>query len=235
MSRLLIHVEGQTEEDFVNHVLRECLVARGYGSVAARIVGNARLRRRRGGIRPWPSVRRDIVNHLRQDPGCIATTMVDYYGLPRAGDDAWPGRQRASGLRIDAAGKAASVEEALEADVIREMGNRGDASRFVPFVVVHEFEGLLFSDCGALSRSIYRPDLEKKFRRIRNGFATPEEINDTPEGAPSKRIEALVPDYEKPLFGSLAAIEIGLESIRAECPHFRDWLGRLESANPLTT
>jgi hypothetical protein len=33
MSRLLIHVEGQTEEDFVNVVLRDYLVHAGYQSV----------------------------------------------------------------------------------------------------------------------------------------------------------------------------------------------------------
>jgi hypothetical protein len=52
MARLLVHVEGQTEESFVKEVLREYLVTKGYDSVGARIVGNARLRRRRGGIRP---------------------------------------------------------------------------------------------------------------------------------------------------------------------------------------
>ncbi len=88
MPRLLIHVEGQTEESFVNEILRGHLVARGYHSVDARIVGNARLRERRGGIRHWASVRKDIVNHLREDQDCIATTMVDYYGLPLT----WPGR-----------------------------------------------------------------------------------------------------------------------------------------------
>ena len=83
MARLLVHVEGQTEETFVNDVLRSHLLRRGYESVSARIVGNARLRRRRGGIRPWLAVRKDIINHLRQDRGCVATTMVDFYGLPQ--------------------------------------------------------------------------------------------------------------------------------------------------------
>ena len=68
MARLLIHLEGQTEEDFVNEILRDYLVERGYEDVSARIVGNARLRQRRGGIRPWPSVKRDIIHHLREDP-----------------------------------------------------------------------------------------------------------------------------------------------------------------------
>jgi hypothetical protein len=227
MARLMIHVEGQTEEDFVNEVLREHLITKGYHAVDARIVGNARLRQRRGGIRPWPSVRRDISNHLKEDGDCIATTMVDYYGLPKAGDAAWPGRQKASGLTMSS--KAACVEKALLEDLAGEMGSGFASHRFIPFVVMHEFEGLLFSDCAAFSRAIGRPNLESKFRAIRDQFATPEEINDSPETAPSKRVEVLVPGYEKPLFGALAVLEIGLTRIRTECAHFNGWLKHLES------
>src|SRR5580658_1268620 len=123
MARLLIHVEGQTEEAFVNEMLEEHLLARGYHVVAARIVGNARLRRRRGGIRPWPSVKRDIVNHLREDAGCIATTMVDYYGLPQDGAGAWPGRAKAAGLEVGQ--KATCVEHELLKDVAQEIDDPG--------------------------------------------------------------------------------------------------------------
>ena len=100
MPRLLVHVEGQTEEAFVNDVLTQHLLDRGYESVAARIVGNARLRQRRGGIIPWQAVKKEIVNHLKQDAGCIATTMVDYYGLPQEANGGWPGRALASGLHV---------------------------------------------------------------------------------------------------------------------------------------
>lgn len=51
MSRLLVHVEGQTEEDFVNEVLGPHLWAYGYTQVSARLLGNARLRSRRAGIK----------------------------------------------------------------------------------------------------------------------------------------------------------------------------------------
>ncbi|SRR5260221_5067882 len=227
MIRLLIHVEGQTEEDFVNEVLMDYLLAKGYDAVSARIVGNARLRRRRGGIRPWPSVKKDIINHLKEDPTCIATTMVDYYALPQEGGGAWPGRRKAAGLT--AKKKAPCVESALLDDLIAEMGKHFNPRRFVPFVVMHEFEGLLFSDCAGFSRGIGLPRLEADFRAIRDQFPTPEEIDDSPITAPSKRIRDLVPGYEKPLLGSLSALEIGLMSIRRECPHFDDWLRQLES------
>ena len=85
MTRLLLHVEGETEESFVNEVLAEHLYALDYTVVSARIIGNARQRDRRGGIKPWPAVREGILNHLRQDTGFMVSTMVDYYGLPLSG------------------------------------------------------------------------------------------------------------------------------------------------------
>lgn len=95
--------------------------------------------------------------------------------------------------------------------------------------MMHEFEGMLFSDCRRFAGGIGRPDLAAALQGIRDQFASPEEVNDSPETAPSKRILQLIPGYEKPLLGTLAALEIGLPAIRRECPHFRGWLDRLAS------
>jgi len=225
--RLLNHVEGITEETFTNEVLAPHLVDFGYQSVSARLIGNARLRSHRGGTRAWSDVRGDIVRHLRSDEGAIATTMVDYYALPAAGPKAWPGRADANSKRF--AAKAGTVQAALHADVASEMGSSFDQRRFIPFVVMHEFEGLLFSDCDALARAIGKKELAADFHKIRNEFETPEEINDSPATAPSKRIKVLVPNYEKPLFGNVAALEVGLDRIREQCPNFEEWLTTLES------
>jgi len=225
--RLLIHVEGITEETFVNEVLAQHLCSHGYVSVSARLVGNARQHSRRGGIRAWKEVRKDILNHLKEDPHCLATTMVDYYALPQTGDKAWPGRQRAGGVQFTQ--KAATVEGALLADISQQLGTGFDPRRFIPYVVMHEFEGLLFSNCELFGQGISRPDLIQQFQLIRNQFTTPEEINDSPHTAPSKRVESLVPGYQKPLSGYNAISKIGLENIRSECPHFREWLERLEA------
>ena len=103
MPRLLIHVEGETEESFVNEILADHLYANGgFEVVSARLVGNARLRGKRGGIRAWSTVKKDILNHLKADTGCLATTMVDYYGLPQTGEKAWPGRAEAGRLTFRA-------------------------------------------------------------------------------------------------------------------------------------
>ncbi len=68
-----------------------------------------------------------------------------------------------------------------------------------------------------------------RFQEIRDQFRTPEEINDSPATAPSKRVEALVEGYQKPLLGVLAVLEIGLSRIREVCPHFDGWLKHHES------
>ncbi len=117
----------------------------------------------------------------------------------------------------------------MECEIANEMGAGFDTRRFIPFLLVHEFEGLLFSDCAILSRVLNRPELEGQLSDVRDQFDTPEDINDSSDTAPSKRIERLIPRYQKPLFGNRAIQEIGLDRIRKQCPHFSGWLTRLEA------
>ena len=223
MSRILVHVEGQTEESFVNNVLAPYLYRVGYALVSPRLLGNARQRSRRGGIRPWDSVRKDILNHLTADQTALATTMVDYYGLP----DTWPGREE-GGQKGTLQARAASVEQAVLDDISESLGGSFDPRRFVPYVVMHEFEGLLFSDPDRFARGIGRPNLSSEFQAIRDDFDSPEAINDSPETHPSERIMELYQGYQKPLMGVLAVEEIGLDAIREECPLFDRWIEELE-------
>jgi len=228
MARLIVHVEGLTEERFVNEVLWEHLWEIGFMSIVPMAIG---FPRHRGGSCSWAAAKKDIVRHLNGDRGVVATTMVDYYRLPQKEGSAWPGRAGAANVHVSQ--KGPYVQAALLDDLGRDPGARFDARRFVPFVVMHEFEGLLFSDCAAFSRGIRRPELEPELERIRSQFNSPEEINDSLETAPSKRLKRLIPDYQKPVLGILAAKAIGIDRMRAECPHFADWLRRLESAASL--
>lgn len=226
MTRLLIHVEGETEEAFVNELLAPHLYGYGFTNVGARLVGNARMRERRGGIRAWQAVKKDIVRHLLEDGGAASATFVDFYALPENGQGAWPGRSAASAAPY--AVKSSLVEQDIFNDVYAELGAEA-TERFFPYVVMHEFEGLLFSNPTAFCDGIGRPDLVAHFQNIRNQFESPEEINDSPITAPSKRIIAAVPGYQKPLYGTLAALEIGLADIRRECPLFNSWVTKLEA------
>ena len=223
MPRILVHVEGQTEERFVNAILAPHLYDIGYTNVSARLLGNARQRSQRGGIRPWDTVRTDILNHLKNDQTALVTTMVDYYGLPNT----WPGRNRAR-LENTLMARGDAVEQAILDDLASSRDAAFDRRSFVPYVVMHEFEGLLFSDPIGFARGIGRPDLSSELQAIRGEFSTPEDINDSSETAPSKRIKELYKGYQKPLMGVLGAEEIGLAAIRRECPLFDRWIENLE-------
>lgn len=218
MSRLLVHVEGETEEQFVNVILMPHLGAKGFSSVSARLMGKPRERYRRGGVRPWPGIKREVERHLLSDRGIRSALLVDYYGMPRD----WPGRLAAMELpQAERAGFVAQkLQESLDSSI---------RARFLPCVVMHEFEALIFSDTEAAARAWGKPDLSEPMREIRLAFQSPEHINDSPLTAPSKRIVKLMPGYEKPLYGALAVLEIGLERIRAECPSFANWLTQVEA------
>ncbi len=222
MTRLIIHVEGPTEDRFVKEVLAPHLYRFGYTTVAARILGNARLRKNRGGIIKWASARKDILNHLKEDSRRSVTTMVDYYALPSD----WLGHDVSHmGASSD---KAEAIEAALLKDISESMGDSFNPNRFVPYVMMHEFEAMLFSDCERFGQAIAHTELIPSFQAIRNQFTTPEDIDDSPETAPSKRIEQLIRGYNKPLMGNLAILDIGIDSIRRECPHFGEWMEKLE-------
>lgn len=85
-ARLYFVVEGQTEETFVNTVLREHLASRRVWTSVHCVTTNRRLGRRgRGGMSDYADLRRDLVNWMRQEQrrrDVRFTTMIDLYGLP---------------------------------------------------------------------------------------------------------------------------------------------------------
>lgn len=220
--RLLVHVEGQTEEAFVNRLLAPFLQERGFVRVDARIMGGARQRHRRGGVRSWPSFRNELVRLLKSDRRLLHTSMVDFYGMPAEGGRAWPGRKEAAKMPQDRKGQ--HVAQEMLADL--RLARAGE-DRFVPFVMLHEFEALLFSDCEAFSRALAMPEIHQRLLGIRNQFESPEHINDAPQTAPSKRILALHPRYAKVSEGTAAAEAVTLARMTEECAHFAGWLDNL--------
>ena len=170
MLRLLVHVEGQTEETFVNEILAPHLYKFGYSSINARLMGNARQRSRRGGIRNWPTVLRDIVRHLREDEGCFATIMVAYYGLPMTGNGAWPGRAESSSSPF--AMKAQIVEDHISKDVQSKIEKDFYKNCFPTYLMMHEFEALLFSDCKKFCNGIGKPELTENFKKFEISLKT---------------------------------------------------------------
>ena len=120
--------------------------------------------------------------------------------------------------------------EALEDRLAREIQPKIPNTRWViPYVQKYEFEGLLFSEVEAFRVIGEIADIGiQKLLTVRQQFSTPEEINNDPGRAPSRRIREAILGYRKPLHGLMVARETGLARIREECPRFDAWVTRLE-------
>jgi len=219
VKHVYVVVEGPTEESFIKEVLAPILWVR---EIYLRpiILGPPG---HKGGRPNYARVKKDILLQLKQKPTAYCSTMLDFYGLG-AGFPGTPLPPNLSSLD-----KVAHIEREVKADIVAQLPNLRPDVRFLPYLQLHEYEALLFSDPTAFARGIYQPNLAASFQNIRDQFPTPEDINDAYDTAPSRRVLQLHPSYRKPLYGTLAALEVGINRMRQECRHFRNWIEQLEA------
>lgn len=130
--------------------------------------------------------------------------------------------------------RASRTRAELEADLLSDVARytRKYDSRFVlPYVQMHEFEGLLFTNAQAFEWVVdgWNDDIKEALEAVAQAFANPEEINNSRETAPSKRILRIFEGaYSKTVHGPLIANSIGMGAIRAKCPAFSEWVGKLQ-------
>ena len=215
--------DGKSEQAFAQQVVAVHLAAQGVFLEAA-LVGKPG---RKGGGRSWASVRRDLVNFLkmsRYGRPVHVTTMFDYYGMPPG----WPGRKKAASLPL--VHKATTIKKAMAEDIRRCMGAEFDASRFVPYVQMHELEALILADPSRLADEFPERRAEAEALGQSIGNADPESVDDGQTTAPSKRIIAQIPEYKRRKATAAANVLklIGLQSLRVKCAHFDDWISSLE-------
>ena len=216
MSTIKILVEGPTEVLFVKDVLQPYFYERGISVMPF-------LFQESGGISKYPRSQKQILNTIKSDRSCFCTMLVDFYGLPKD----WPGRKDTDSRRAYLE-KAATVEKALFADICSQLGSSFNQSRFIPYIQMHEFEALLFSDTLILAETARKSDVSAQLECVLQSFSCPEEINDSYDTCPSRRIKQHIEDYVKTVDGIIAARKIGLETMRQECPHFNEWVAKLE-------
>ena len=212
MTRIHVFCEGQTEDVFTRELLGPALRRSGIwvNPIIIRTGPQGK-----GGITRYGKIRWQIQRKCQEDPKAFVTTFFDLYGLPSD----FPAFKTTS--IKNPIERAKRLEKAFQDDI--------DQDNFIAHLVVHEFEGLLFSETRAFSNWFDESGLVEALDAIRHQFETPEHINDSFETAPSKRIKALCPSYDKVAHGSLLALDIGVDSIRESCPLFDDWLKQLEA------
>ncbi len=207
--RVAISVEGQTEEEFVRKVLAVHLRESGVEPTPV-LLGVGR-RSSRGGNVSTQRLAEDMFR-LFHDFDAVSS-LVDFYGYRGKGEKT-----------ID------ELEGQLAGEVRRKLGAQWRSDRVFAYVQRHEFEGLLFSNVEAFADAINASEQTvTALRSIRASFATPEEINDDRQTAPSNRIKSVLRSYHKVRHGLLVAQTIGIDVMLAECPRFSDWVKGLES------
>lgn len=216
MTRVKIIVEGLTEQSFVRDVLAPTLWSRQVFLYPI-LLGHS------GGNPSYTRVKTDVLAQLKQDRTAYCSTLLDFYGL----GEGFPGTPLPPALaNIE---KVIRIEQAAKEDIVEHAPDLRAEFRFLPYLQLHEYEGLLFSDPAAFAKGIDQPNLAEPFQLIRNQFKTPEDIDDDPDTAPSKRVLELHPSYSKIVDGTLGAKAVGIEIMRQQCPHFHGWVERLES------
>ena len=219
MSNCIVNVvvEGQTEQKFISEILAPYLAHKGIFMTP--II--ASKKGQKGGDIKFQRVKKDIGNFLAQRNVDIVSTFVDFYGIKE-----WPGKD--SILQHSTPGQiAATMNTAAKTEICQEYDRLNPTQRFIPFIAVHEFETLLFSDTKALADGL---GIDKEtIDATVNEFPSLEHINNSKETAPSKRLEKWHPQYGKTTTGIAIAKTIPVDTMRAKCPLFNQWLSAIEA------
>lgn len=225
MKQIILNVlcEGTTEERFAQKVLKQYLKSKVI--VKTQILATNVKKDIRGGMISYEQVKRDLQLWIK---GCkrnnyethYYTTMFDLYALPKD----FPGYADADKI-FDCYNRV----QLLESEFAKDFSTHG----FIPYIQLHEFEALVF--CGLDYLQMEYPDMRKQINNLKKTLIdysdNPEEINNSSNTAPSKRIMKefdKVHHYNKPELGVFITSKVGIEGLKARCRHFNEWIEKLE-------
>lgn len=176
--RLYLFAEGRTEQTFADEVLRPHLAHHNVFLHPAVMIANSRSKRKtnRGGGRAYKPMNDDIIRFTSMEKGADVrfTTMIDYYAIA----DDFPGMAESAKLSHLPYERIKALERAWYDDQ--------PDRRFMPFIILHEYETILFS--GPEELALYYPERDKEINalcRIASDAGNIELINSGPQTAPS--------------------------------------------------
>ncbi len=215
MRRILIIVEGDTEEAFVNTMLQPYFIHKGI------TVNCFKIKHSKGGLTKYAHFQKDIINTVYEN-NVLITSLIDFYALPAD----FPRYDEASAI-VNKQDRLLFLENAIKEDI--EDVQDASFPHLFPYIQLHEFEALIFSAVTGIE-ALFDDD-EANFPQIKaiiDGHNSPEDINNSPQTAPSKRLLNVIDGYNKIVDGVLILDEIGLPVIIDKCPRFSWWLDELE-------
>lgn len=210
MKRLVFIVEGDCEEYLINrkiipYLYKNILNGSQWSMNAQKIVTN-RKKNARGGNVSYLYLKSDIERTSKQNDGnTYITTFLDFFRLPND----FPDYQMSE---ID------KIEEAIKED--------NKEVKIIPYIQKYEFETLLFANRDALETVIDDDKGMKAIDDILKEYPDIEDINSSPEKAPSKRLSQIF-NYNKTVDSSIVLDFIDINEIIEKCPRFKRWIDKL--------
>lgn len=209
---MYIYCEGQTEEMFVNKILMPYFLNLNIFVqpivCTTKRTGNIK---HRGGVTTYQKIKEELQRICKNHKNEFVSTMFDYYAMPSD----TPG---ITDTQVDLYKRM----DFIEAQITEDIG----AKNCFFNLMLHEFEGLLFSDPKAFS-FVTADENVQMLQAIRDEAQSPEHINNHAETAPSKRIKKIIPGYSKVINATVLSEQIGIESMMRECLHFRQWIEKI--------
>lgn len=212
MIRVAISIEGQTEDEFCKKILvphfRNISI-----ELTPIVLTTSRAKcgtKHKGGCVNLDRIRSEVSKLLSNFD--YVTTFYDLYGFSR-------------------------IKESLSVgELEQKMYSAFNDTKYIPYVQKYEFETLLFSDTDCYEE-LLTIDAKEKMDTIINIHAGQiENINNSKETAPSKRIEKIFTDnheaYDKVFYGYSILEEIGLSKVREKSYRFDEWLEKIERLSP---
>ena len=212
---IYIICEGQSEEEFVNGILKPYFNSHKIYDVRPILMSTSRGHK--GGDIKYDRLKFNIDKLLNRETDILVTTFIDFFRLKND----FPKFEEAQTIqnKIERVG---FLEEALSHAI--------NNHRFIPYIQLHEFEGLLFASKDGFE---FLPDLKttnlKSLLSAVNEKENPEELNDGELTAPSKRLEQLIPGFDKnkPFYGGLIAEVNTINAVLDRCLRFKTWVETL--------
>lgn len=208
MKRLVFIVEGATEIKFVNDLIIPYLYSQGKSNpMSAQKITTNRKKNISGGVTSYGLFKNEI-NLVFSQGNVMVTTLIDFYGLPTD----FPNYTMNS-ININ------QIEHGISMD----FGNNPD---LIPYIQRHELEALYFNDENNFSDFYVKPIQKQSIQQIISNYKSPEDINNSKQTAPSKRLENIL-NYKKISDSTSIIPKLDIDDIRSKCPRFNAWIQKL--------
>ncbi|MDZ7879286.1 MAG: DUF4276 family protein [Saprospiraceae bacterium] len=218
MKHLYIIVEGETELEFVNRLLIPFLIKKGLHTHIQGVPIDMK-----GGGHGFNNIehfKKTIRPLLLNENEPIITTMIDHYGINS--ERKLPNYSTCiQNIQVEQRIKC------MEDNLVHIVNSIKPYRFFIPNILRHEMETLFYAN-PEKGFDLEDEKIKNAVLAICKAFPNIEDINSTPQGAPSKRLIAIYEANEKKYNKKVDGVDIaeltGMDIILEKCPRFRAWV-----------